>query len=869
VPEVPVTTIRTPDQRLRVFVSSTLEELAPERAAASRAIEAMRLSPVMFELGARPHPPRKLYLAYLEQSQVFVGIYWQRYGWVAPEMDLSGLEDEYAHAVTLPKLIYVKTPAPEREERLDGLLDRVRADGGVSYKSFETADELQSLIENDLALLLTENFESAQGDSDRGGEDRVRLPEPVDAFVGREEEIVALGKYLIEGPARLVTLTGPGGVGKTRLALETAARFGEAFADGTHYIPLASVAHADLVVPTIVQALNVQSSAADPLEALIEHLRDKKSLLLLDNFEQVVFASPEIARMVEHCSQITVLVTSRAILHLRGEIEFPVPPLGVPPDNEPADRLLEHDAVRLFVERARAMDHAFVLDASNGPVVAAICRRLDGLPLAVELAAARIRMLSPEWMLDHIDKSLSLLSRGSRDAPERHQTLHAAIDWSYGLLDDNEKKLFARLGAFQGGWTLEAAEKVCVVDDDIDVLEIMTSLLEKSLIKHQASGGEPRFSMLQTVYDYASTQLAEAPDSETTYRAHARFFLHLIGAAHDGLRSPHQVEWLARLEADNGNLRAALRWCLDHGEIEEVAQAGWTLWLFWWINGHLGEGRQLMQEALEGGELQPIPCATATAVQGVMAFWQTDYAAGVPLLTEALEIARDHGFIPAVALCQLPLGFVDAASGDGEKAKARYEESVAAFKAMDDDWGTAISLNAYAWMCLGADIDPGEDLYTEAVERAEKLGTQFEHGMALRNYGGYRARNGALAEGKQLLASALRLLWRGAPGVRNTGTTRVRGGSTYAIDGLAEIAAEEGEARLAAQLFAATHGIRETTGSAIMPMFAGRFEGYVDRVRNELGAEFEVVWKKGRELGMDAAAELALEWAEKELSLQR
>lgn len=849
-------------------MSSTLEELAPERAAASRAIEAMRLSPVMFELGARPHPPRKLYLAYLEQSQVFIGIYWQRYGWVAPEMDVSGLEDELVHAGAMPKLIYVKTPADDREGRLDDLLDRLRTEGGVSYKSFEAPNELQSLIENDLALMLTEQFERAQPVPEGFAEVHARLPEPVDTFVGRDREIVALGSHLTDGPARLITLTGPGGVGKTRLALETAARFGETFTDGTHYIPLASVSQADLVVPTIVQALNVQSSAADPLEGLIEHLRDRRCLLLLDNFEQVVFASVEIARMVEHCSRISVLVTSRSILHLRGEVEFPVAPLQVPADGEPFQRLLEHDAVKLFVERARAMDHAFELDPSNGPVVAAICRRLDGLPLAVELAAARIRMLSPEWMLEHIDKSLSLLSRGSRDAPERHQTLNAAIDWSYGLLDANEKKLFARLGAFHGGWTLEAAEKAGVIDDDIDVLEVMTSLLEKSLIKHLGSGGEPRFAMLQTVRDYASEQLAGSEDADRTYRAHARFFLHLIGAAHDGLRSPHQVEWMARLEADNGNLRAALRWCLDRGQIEEVAQAGWTLWLFWWINGHLGEGRQLMKEALEAGELEPIPRATATAVQGVMAFWQTDYAAGVPLLTEALEIARDHGFVPGLALCQLPLGFVEAAAGEGEQARARYEESVAAFKEMGDDWGTAISLNAYAWMCLGAGIDPGEGLYKEAVDRSEKLGTQFEHGMALRNHGSYRARLGDLSQGKDLLARALRLLWHGMDGIRKGGATRVRGGSTYALDGLAEIATDEGDLPLATRLFAATHGIREATGSAIMPMFAARFDEFVQRLREELGSDFHQLWQEGHGLGIDAAAKLALAWAEGELSLQ-
>ncbi|MGH2818544.1 MAG: DUF4062 domain-containing protein [Actinomycetota bacterium] len=848
--------IRTPDQRLRVFVSSTMNELAAERAAARRAIENLRLSPILFELGARPHPPRELYAAYLEQSHIFVAVYWESYGWVGPEMDISGLEDEYDLAERMPKLVYVKRPAPDREKPLTELLQRIKRDARVSYKSFQDPAELQQLIENDLALLLTEHFHgggrrSLEGDAE-AGQPVSNLPAQTDQFIGREKELQGLLEILREGSERLITLTGPGGIGKTRLATEAAARCAGSFEDGVHLIALGSVTQAEVVIPTIVQTLNVQGSNVEPLVALIEYLRHRNLLLLLDNFEQVVFAGPEIARIVEACARVKLLVTSRAILNLRAEHEFPVPPLTLPVAEVSADDAARYEAVRLFVERARAIRPDFELNNANASAITAICRRLDGLPLALELAAARSRVMDPEAMLARLDTSLQLLTRGARDAPERHKTLRAAIDWSFGLLNDDEKALFVRMGVFRGGCTLEGAERVCNAPADLDVLDLMTSLLDKSLIKHEDHGGEPRFTMLRTVWEYADRCLDQSDEAPIVRAAHADFFFALVSAAHGGLRSSGQVEWLARLETDHDNLRAAMRWCLDNGAAEAVADAGWTLWLFWWLDSHLTEGRVLMSETLDHGDLSGPARAKASAVQGFMAFWQSDYAEGVPLLASALEVFRAEEELAGVALCQLPLGFTEAATGAGEAGLARFEESVRYFKETGDEWGVVISMNALCWTSHAAGMQKGDEVFEEALERAEELGTELDIGMALRNLGCHRSEQGRSAEAKELLARALQTLWRGY----------VRGGTSYTIDGIAEVAATEGAHSVATRLFAATDGVREATQASIIPMYAPRFRRFLEELRRDMGAAaFDSEWARGRELGLEGAAQLGLAWA--------
>jgi len=499
--------INTPDQRLRVFVSSTLEELAAERRAVRDAVTRLRLVPVMFELGARPHPPREVYRAYLAQSQVFIGIYWQRYGWVAPGEQISGLEDEYLLSAELPRLLYVKTPAPDREPGLAELLARITNEADVSYQRFTDAAELQRLVENDLAVLLSERFTLTQPQGGGPPGDAVpvaALPVSPTPLVGREQEVAAVEALVHSESIRLVTLTGPGGSGKSRLAVEAAGRLRPGFADGVRFIELASVRSAELVPGAIAAGLGLNTSGGRLRADLMSYLR-KRLLLVLDNFEQVTDAAPLLAELLATAPGLKILVTSRSTLRLSGEHEFPVPPLSVPPPGAARDARMtgQYASVRLFTERAQAVAPGFRLTSQNVGAVAEICRRLDGLPLAIELAAARVRLLPPQALLARLGDRMGVLTGGPRDAPERQRTLKNTLDWSFTLLSPGEQALFARLGVFAGTFGLPAAEAVYgdarapgQADPRGPLIDTLTSLAGSSLIQPQTRGDEPRFGLL-------------------------------------------------------------------------------------------------------------------------------------------------------------------------------------------------------------------------------------------------------------------------------------------------------------------------------------------------------------------------------------
>src|SRR6266566_4734312 len=531
--------IRTPDQRVRVFVSSTLDELVPERAAAREAITQLRLTPVLFESGARPYPPRELYRAYLAQSDIFIGLYWQRYGWVAPSMQVSGLEDEYQLASDKPRLIYLKTPAPAREPRLQALLDRIRAEDTASYQKFATPEELRERIANDLALLLTERFTSPP--QTVAPARLAPLPVPRRALIDRDQEMAQAQALLQQEDVGLVTLTGPGGVGKTRLALQVAADLAPQFADGVAFISLAALKDPTLVVPAVARALGVSQTGDDSLdERLLAYLRPRQVLLVLDNVEQLVAAAPLAAQTLELAPRLKLLVTSRETLRVRDEQIVLVPPLALPdPAHLPdLDHLVEIPAVALFVERAREARPDFALTSENADTIVEICQRLDGLPLALELAAAVLSLLSPAALLARLERRLPLPSRGARDLPERQQTLRNTIAWSYDLLEADEQQLFRRLAVFVGGFTLEAVQAVCVFDaastassseaDEGAVLEQLAQLLDKSLVQaQQGVGGEPRFTMLETIHEYAQEQLEASGEATAVQERHADYFLRL------------------------------------------------------------------------------------------------------------------------------------------------------------------------------------------------------------------------------------------------------------------------------------------------------------------------------------------------------
>jgi predicted ATPase len=578
--------IRTPDQRLRVFVSSTLKELEHERRVVRAVIERLALAPVMFEMGARPHPPRSLYRAYLEQSDIFVGIYWQSYGWVAPGEAISGLEDEYDLVQDIPMLIYVKN-AEHRAERLDALLSRIREDDGVSYVSFDDAQQLDQLVTSDLATLLAERFDSHRG---RGGDDDVevrdragssrfrRAPAPLTRLIGRDADLRYVVGPLSTGTARLVTVTGPGGIGKTRLALAAARVLEESFPDGVVFVDLAPLRDPSLVLPTIAGALGVRDLGDMPLPARLSRaLSGRRLLLLLDNLEQVVDAAADLSGLLSD-SSVSMLVTSRTLLHIEGEQNVPLAPLPPP------------DAVELLVERAHASSPDFELTDDNAADVGAIATALDNLPLALELAGAQLRVLTPAALVQRLDHALRVLTVGARDRPERQRALRATIDWSVQLLSDQERTLLLRLSMFRGSFALDAVEWMLEDPESTDALKLMTGLIDSSLLRASDVGSSTSFSMLQTVREYGRDELERGGHLLQCRQRHAEFYSNLARRAAPHLTGSEQRSWMTRLRAELQDIRATLTHYADTAQADASMDLLWSLYWFWWTIGRIREG---------------------------------------------------------------------------------------------------------------------------------------------------------------------------------------------------------------------------------------------------------------------------------------
>jgi predicted ATPase len=808
--------IRTPDQRVRIFVSSTLDELAPERVAVRRAIEQLHLTPVMFELGARPHPPRELYRAYLAQSHIFVGIYWQRYGWVAPGESVSGLEDEYVLSAATPRLLYLKMPAPDREGRLSELIERMRSEGSASFRRFETAEELARLVQEDLAILLSERFETDHGGAPANERYLIASPPPVPATatVGREGEIEAVAE-LVRGGTRLITFSGAGGIGKSRLALEVARRLAAEFGPDLYYVSVEAVTSPELLSRAIADRLQVRlEGTRSPLDALVEYLCVRRSLLLLDNFEQVVDAAGQVAALVERCPRLQVLVTSRQVLRLQVEREYPVPPLDVPIEHASAEQVLAHvpSGVQLFVERAQATRPGFRLTSANAAVIAELCRRLDGLPLAIELAAGRIRLLSPDALLERIERRLDLIAGGGPDLPARQRTLRATLDWSYQLLEPFEQALFARLSVFAGGATVEAIEAVCRDDRGPDLLDGLSSLLEKSLLTSGGveAVGQPRLQMLQIVRDYARERLEERGEAATFGDRHLSWFLRASEPA-NVLNHPDAYTYWPVIEPDTDNLRAAVRWALDHRDVHALAVLSWNLWPWYWQSGRLLEARGWLDEAvtLISPDADPSDAARLWLWAGTARFQTGDLDDAEPMVIRATSTFHELGDEVDAAVAQIMRAGVLIGSGRHDEVGDELDGVLKVMRAHGIDWGVgyaAFTMGSLAELrgdVLGARAAQQEALAASGRIGLEPLQVLAQVQLALLDLG-----QGALDETRRRLGVTAAILER----------IRYLEGTGYALDAAAGLAVAEGRPEAASAALRAADEIREELRMPIWPL---------------------------------------------------
>ena len=525
------------------------------------------------------------------------------------------------------------------------------------------------------------------------------MPTPLTPLLGREQEVDTLQQLLRHTGVRLVTLTGPGGVGKTRLALQVATGLLEGFAD-VFFVPLSSILDPALVPSAIARVLGLKEAETQTLlEQLKEYLRQRRILLVLDNFEHVLTAAPLISELLVACPALKVLVTSRAVLHLSGEHQFPVLPLTLPDfvHLPPLDHLAQTPAVALCIQRMRSARPDFQLTEANARVVAEICTHLDGLPLAIELAAARIKLLSPQELLARMKQRLPLLTGGTQDLPARQQTLRNTLEWSYSLLDSDEQRLFRRMAVFVGGCTLEAIEAVCnrAGVSAPEILDRVGSLLDKSLLYQRAQGESgPRFMMLATIREYALERLRESREEDAISDAHAAYYLTFAERGDLALRGPEQDVWLKQLEAEHHNLRTALHWFVEHGAAEGALRLSSALSWFWYLHGYLREGCGWLERvlALPGASERIRYRAKALYSVGGLARFLGNFTLARSRLEESLVLWRELGDRQGCAYTLARLGTVLKLQGDPAVAHGLLEESVALFRGGGDKWGLALAL---------------------------------------------------------------------------------------------------------------------------------------------------------------------------------
>ncbi|HYZ46148.1 MAG TPA: adenylate/guanylate cyclase domain-containing protein [Actinomycetota bacterium] len=676
------------------------------------------------------------------------------------------------------------------------------------------------------------------------------LPAQITSFVGREREKRELLELL--GSSRLVTLTGPGGTGKTRLALEVASAALDDCADGVFFVTLATVSAPDLLAPTVATTLKVRESPTRPiLERLIEHLAERALLLVLDNFEHLIDAAPTVGDLLGAAPRLRVLVTSREPLRIVGEQEFPVPALTVPDiASDGIDQLLAVDAVTLFVQRARSVRPGFGLAPDNARAVAGICARLDGLPLAIELAAARVRLFEPHEILARLDRRMTFLA-GGRDLPARQRTLRGALDWSHELLDDPERALFRRFSVFAGGCNLDAVETVCNPQElGLDPVDGLSSLLDKSLIRRVEAAEELRVAMLETIREYARDRLEGSDEASETEARHAAFYLDLAERAAEHLYGPQQGRWLDILDQELDNVRAVIRRSIASGDAETGLRLAAALTMFWLFRGRWKEGRGHLEELLALPASHKTPACRAAALDALIDLmsWQGDYDATRCLAEEALVAHRELGNVAGVANQLSSLGYASIGP-DPEAARELFRESIDTYREIGAPPMIAGSLigMACAEMRL-RHLTEGRKSLEEAERLLRRAGNEEFLTIPMGLLGIADRLNGDLAAARRRYAELL----------LNSQKTDRQLGITMALQCFADLALVEGRPERATVLSAAEGRLAEQLGGTPSLNLAG-IPDVRERARAELGDErYEAALARGRSAGLEEIVQLAL-----------
>jgi len=674
------------------------------------------------------------------------------------------------------------------------------------------------------------------------------LPSPLTSFVGRQREAHRVAEIVRTN--RLVTLIGPGGIGKTRLAVEVARRLVDAFPDGSYFVDLSPITDPLLVPDSIASSLRLvpERSGRSVLQILEEHLRDRTALLLLDNFEQVLPGADAVALVLRAAPHIHVLATSRAPLGLAGEQTFNVPPLEILDAADDVAALRQSESVSLFVDRATAVDPWFVLADDDVPIVAEVGARLDGLPLAIELAASRVRLLPPRQLLERLEPALPVLVGGPRDAPERQRTLEAAIGWSHNLLDEASRVLFRRLSVFAGGWTLDSVMDVADPMQELgDPLGVLESLIKHSMVHGVPGETEGRLRMLETIREFALARLEASGEAADVRWRHALWFCGVAEQAGPHLTGPDQRAWLDRLSREHDNLRGAMQWAIDGEKGEMAMRTGGPLWRFWYARGHLAEGRRWLEASLglSSSRLPTTPRAFALTGLGGIAYWQGDFDTALRSYQEALDIHGALGDRAATVGALLDVGETRAVTGDTGAGVALIEESLAMARELGDRRGEAWGLWGLATMrMLAGELDVSRELLEESLRIFQEIGNdRWGWGNVVGGLGGLAAQRGEPDKALKLIFEGLALSGELINAVIMTGHLRF----------LAIVANQQGRHERAARLAGAEAAWRDRVGGRVPEAFFPYDDPGKVAARQLSNATFERAWAEGQAMSLDEA----------------